>query len=307
MGTTMAHSLVVAVCLYAHQVSASSPVTLSDGLQSLVVTQISKDGNVTYTPARLSLDDPGSYQVTKLNNTDAIISARLSLVADTRDVDELERRVKATYGDAARITKGKPRTFGIWLFVDGREVFSRPVAAGQIDRIPVQFQASLTDDEESKVVTSACVLTWIELTPPLDVRIRLNWKMLSEYIERQVNRNTTVSSASVESSIRSLIASGIISIEGKTGEGPIAEDALAPVVDAIVSRVHKEILEGPVVRKETRPASQPGDDGLGISYRIEYRLKSGLHLRDEQVELDSSTTRAIERTTLIRGNITTLP
>ena len=172
----------------ASQVSSD---TLGEGLDSLRIAQVDpKAPKVSYMPAKIQISDAtggaqARLEAVPFGSGQALISGRLSIVIDPEDVAKLENRARAAYGGQTQITRVAPRAFGVWLFLNGEEVWRRGTAGGQIERIPVQATVKSQAQGQSVEADAVALLAWAEVVPPVQAKATLDWKAVAERVRRR--------------------------------------------------------------------------------------------------------------------------
>jgi len=299
-------------------------VDLGKDLDSLLITGLDLESSkVSYIPVRVQVANVTGGALPNLEAVafgpeQALVTGRLSIVADEKDIAELERRSQSLYGGQVQVAKVVPKAFGLWMYLEGEKVWTRGIAGGQVERIPVQLTVKAKMRGTSAIAEVATLLQWSERMLPINAKATVNWQVVAEGLRKKTDAAGLVVRADLEDVVDKLLSSRVIQVEVANGTGELTGVLRESVKQTLANQLVRVLFEGPqpiprrdekrrsqnmLAKGDTTTQSNPkGDDGSSI-FSIAYRVKTDANIATESTVVDLSQTAYIDRSAVVRSRV----
>jgi len=276
---------------------------------SLVVADMNEQSKkISYLPARVVPVDEFGNQADALQaiavGDDVLVTGSVSLVADSKDVATLLKASRDRIGEDVNVAQISPKVFGIWLQANGTDVWNRPVAAGKLTGIPVQFMTRAPKGADRMEMSSIVVLTWGRTIPPCGARVTFDWKALATNLDMEASTEGLVDSNILDSFAQRTIQEKWVKVDWIDGTASAPEATTSMLRAAVVSEIVRQLLQDPQpFPVEQKKLSPDGESKSKAALSLGYKYRRGVQVEMLRSTIDLSASVYLEQAVVVRGSV----
>jgi hypothetical protein len=277
---------------------------LDKGLASLRVVRVREpDKVVLYAPTAIV----AANTATKLNLVSLgeyfFLTGTVAISASTTDIEVLETRTKAIFGQEAKVQGVTPKQFDLSITLQSGEIVRvRELAEGNSKAIPVATTISSSEVKLGKVNLLA-LIEWKELVNLAGVKVTFDFAAIYAQLGERVGAGCVTDDA-LEKAVPGFMQGKLLRIESTQRPIEANSPELAILTQIVASEIRKSLLTDPQLSRPSKAAAGSTDfEPVGGGIQISYRLKDKLQFETLQSQLELNANSEIVQFAVARGSV----